>query len=136
MDGFDGDGYNNGDRTKDFLSQPDPYSPASGYDIFNDAAYLFSGSSSVNAPRVGMAVLDLNSHGKGWPGMPGYDGLLRSGPQGGGIGGSMGPLPFASAAAVVPSAYARLAVAMEEAPRPLTPCRHPPMVAVALPCLL
>jgi hypothetical protein len=67
-------------------------------------------------PRMGMAALDLNSHGEGWPGMAGYEGLLRSVPQDGGIGDSMGPLPFASAATVVPSAYARLAVAVEEAP--------------------
>ena len=83
----------NGDHTRDFLSQPDLYSPADGYDIFSDVAYPFPGSSGVNAPRMGMAALDLNSHGEGWPRMAGYEGLLRSGPQGGGIGGSMGPPP-------------------------------------------
>ena len=95
MDGFNGngDGYGNGDRTRDFFSQPNLFSPAGGYENFNDAAYPFPGSSSVNAPRVGMATLDLNSHGEEWPGMAGYEGLLRSGPQGGGIGGSMGPPP-------------------------------------------
>ena len=40
-----------------------------------------------------MMALDLNSQGEGWPRMAGYEGLLRSGPQGGGIGGSMGPPP-------------------------------------------
>ena len=62
------DGYN-GDRTRDFLSQPDPYSPAGGYEIFPDAANPFPGSSSVYAPRLGMEQLDLNSQGEGWPGM-------------------------------------------------------------------
>ena len=95
MDGYgNGDGYGNDDRTRDFLSQPDPYSPAGGYDIFNDAAHPFPGSSNVNAPWMGMTVLDLNSHGEGWPRMPSYEGLLRSGPQGGGIGGPLAPRPI------------------------------------------
>ena len=46
------------------------------------------------------------------------------------------PLPFASTAAVEPSAYARLTVAVEEAPWPVASCHHPLVVAVALPCLL
>ena len=136
MDGYNGNGYGNGDRTRDFLSQPDPYPPVGGHDTFSDAAYPFPGSSSVNAPWMGMAALDLKSHGKGWPGMTGYEGLLCSGLQDGGIGGSMGPLPFVSAAPIVPSAYAWLIVVVEGAPRPLAPCCHPPVVAVALPCLL
>ena len=41
----------------------------------------------------GMAALDLNSHGEGWPRMAGYEGHLLSGPLGGGIDGSMGPPP-------------------------------------------
>ena len=111
-----GDGYGDGDRTRDFFSQPNPFSPGGGYENINDATYPLSGSRSVNAPEAGMAALDLNSHGQEWPGITGYEGLLRSGPQGGGIGDSMGPLPFAFAAAVIPSAYARLTVTVEEAP--------------------
>ena len=77
-DGY-GDGYGDGDRTRDFLSQPDSYSLAGGFDMFSDVAYPFPGSSGLNAPRKGMAALDLNSHGEGWPEMAGYEGLLRSG---------------------------------------------------------
>ena len=88
-----GDGYSNGDRTRDFFSQPNIFSPADGYENFNDAAYPFPGSSSVNAPRAGMAALDLNSHGQEWLEMAGYEDLLRSGPQGGGTSGGMGPPP-------------------------------------------
>ena len=84
-------GYGDGDRTRDFFSQPNSFSPTGGYENINDAAYPFSGSSSVNAPWAAMAALDLNSHGQEWPGMAGYEGLLRSGLQGGGLGGSMGP---------------------------------------------
>ena len=40
-----------------------------------------------------MVALDLNSHGQEWPGMAGYEDLLRSGPQGGGTNGGMGPSP-------------------------------------------
>ena len=61
--------------------------------MFSDVAYPFLGSSGLNAPRMGMAALDLNSHGEGWPGMAGYEGLLCSGPQDGGIGDSMGLPP-------------------------------------------
>ena len=97
MDGYNVDGYGNGngdgDRTRDFFSQPNPFSPTGGYENINDAAYPFLGSSSVNAPQAGMAALNLNSYGQEWPGMAGYECLLRSGPQGGGIDSSMGPLP-------------------------------------------
>ena len=41
-----------------------------------------------------MAALDLNSHGQEWPGMAGYEGLFRLGPQGGGTDGCMGPPPI------------------------------------------
>ena len=99
MDGYnvddnDNNGNGDGDRTRDFFSQPNPFPPAGGYKNFNDTAYPFPGSSSVNAPRAGMAALDLNSHGQEWPGMAGYECLLRSGPQGGGIDNSMGPPPI------------------------------------------
>ena len=86
MDGYNVDGYgdSNGnddaDRTRDFFSQPNPFSPGGGYENINDAAYPLSGSRSVNAPEAGMAALDLNSHGQEWPGMAGYEDLLRSGP--------------------------------------------------------
>jgi hypothetical protein len=69
MDGYNDDNY---DRTRDFLSQPDLFAPASGYDIFSNMAYPFLGSSAVSAPQVGIAALDLNSQGEGWPGMAGY----------------------------------------------------------------
>ena len=99
MDSYNIDGYgdNNengdGDRTRDFFSQPNPFSHAGGYKNFNDTAHPFPGSSNVNAPRAGMAALDLNSHGQEWPRMAGYEGLLRSSPQGGGTDDSMGPPP-------------------------------------------
>ena len=89
-----GDGYGDGDRTRDFFSQPNSFSPTGSYENINDAAYPFSGSSSVNAPQAGMAALDLNSHGQEWPGMAGYEDLLRSSPQGGGTGDGMGPPPI------------------------------------------
>ncbi|CAD6336048.1 unnamed protein product [Miscanthus lutarioriparius] len=133
MDGYN---YSDSDRTRDFLSQLDPYSSTGSYDIFSDAAYPFPSSSTVSAPQMGMATLDLNSQGEGWPGMVGYQGLLCYGAQDGGIGSSMCPLPFTFVAVVVPSAYTRLAVAVEEVPWSVTLCRHPPVVAVALPCLL
>lgn len=100
MDGYNVDGYGDsngngdGDRTRDFFSQPNPFSPAGGCENINDVAYPFLGSSSVNAPRAGMVALDLNSHGQEWPGMTGYEDLLRSDPQGGGTGGGMGPPPI------------------------------------------
>ena len=72
MDDYNGDDYGDGDRTRDFLLQPDPYSLVGGYDIFSDTAYPFPGLSGINAPRMGMAALDLNSHGEGWPEMAGY----------------------------------------------------------------
>uniref|UniRef100_A0A0E0MK08 Uncharacterized protein n=1 Tax=Oryza punctata TaxID=4537 RepID=A0A0E0MK08_ORYPU len=39
-----------------------------------------------------MAALDLNSGGDGWPDLGSYEGLLRSGSQGGVIGGGGGQL--------------------------------------------
>ena len=43
------DGYGDGD-TSDFFSQPNPYSPASGYNMYSDMADPFLGSSGVHAP--------------------------------------------------------------------------------------
>ena len=85
VDGYEdvngnGDGYGDGDRTRYFFSQPNPFSPIGGYENFNDTAYPFPGSSNLNGPWAGMAVLDLNSHGQEWPRMAGYEDLLRSGP--------------------------------------------------------
>ena len=95
VDGYsDGNGNGDGDRTRDFFSQPNPFSPTGGYENINDATYPFPGSSSVNAPRVGMGTFDLNSHGEEWPRMAGYEDLLHSGLEGGGTSGGMGPPPI------------------------------------------
>ena len=83
-----GDGYGNGDRTRDFMSQPYPYSPRWLRHLLRRGISL-SGLEQRQCPQMGMAALDLNSHGEGWPGMVGYEGLLRSGPQDGGMCGSM-----------------------------------------------
>ena len=92
IDGYgDSNGNGDGDRTRDFFSQPNLFSLSYNYKNFNDAAYPFLGSSGVNAPRMSMEALDLNSLDKGWPRMAGYQGLLRSGMQDRGIGSSMGP---------------------------------------------
>ena len=42
VDGYEdvngnGDGYGDGDRTRYFFSQPNPFSPIGGYENFNDA---------------------------------------------------------------------------------------------------
>jgi len=68
MDGYnvddnDNNGNGDGDCTRDFFSQPNPFPLADGYENFNDAAYPFPASYNANAPRAGMAALDLNSHG-------------------------------------------------------------------------
>lgn len=68
--------------------------------------------------------------------MPTYEGLLHAGPQYGGIGRTMGPLPSGFIAEVIPSACVWLAVAVEEEPRLLSPVLRPPMVVASLPCLM
>jgi hypothetical protein len=50
MDSYNSDGYDDSDRTRDFLSQPYSYSPAGGYDIFSNTAYPFPGLSAISAP--------------------------------------------------------------------------------------
>jgi hypothetical protein len=113
--------------------------------MFSDAVDPFPGSSDVHAPRMGIEALDLNSQAKGWPRMAAYQGILQSGVENGGSPGSMGLAPLCvrsgkKEAPVEPSAYARLAVAVQEVPWPATmegmPCRCPPVVVVALPCHL
>ncbi|RLN28417.1 hypothetical protein C2845_PM05G22340 [Panicum miliaceum] len=89
-DGFgNGDGYGHGEegRTRDFFSQSGPFSSSGSYDIYDEAPYGTAGSSSFNASRAGMAALDLNSSGQGWPSLAEYEGILRSGSQDGVVGG-------------------------------------------------
>jgi len=58
------DGYGD-DSTRDFFSQPDPCSPADGFDMFSDEVRTCPGSGSVHGPRMGIEALDLNSQAEG-----------------------------------------------------------------------
>ncbi|BAS74971.1 Os01g0820800 [Oryza sativa Japonica Group] len=72
---MDGDGYGDGSGTRDFMSQSDSHADHDELDPYTDSLY-YTGSRSGSASRIGMAALDLNSGGDGWPDLGSYEGLL------------------------------------------------------------
>ena len=137
IDGYDdGNGNGDGNRTRDFFSHlicfPPPAATRTSMTrhipFWARAASMLPGRAWRRSTSTPMA-----KSGQEWWAMRASFALARKVEA---SAAAWVPLPFASVAAVVPSAYAWFAVAVEEAARPLVPCHHPPVVALALPCLL
>lgn len=62
------DGYGEGERTEDFFSQSNSYSPTGNYSFCPDVVNPFLGLSSFTVPRMRIAALDLNASEQ-WPRM-------------------------------------------------------------------
>jgi hypothetical protein len=111
MDGYDGygdgDAYGNGGRTRDFFSQADAPSAAGDFNIFSDSAAVFPTPSTVSAQRQGLSALALNSGADSWPGLEGYESLLRSGQEERGVDGGMNTPPVRRGTGVVTTPHGR-----------------------------